>query len=195
VYRSEPIVYDFVLCEFEAPFDRNGVLYHIGTKGGTREWANPHSSGVVVAAMSSQGGGFCCPVRFVLHRVEDCQGEFPGSNGTADQRNSWMSVDLGEGRSLVPRHYCLRHGRINGWHVLRTWMLQGSEDGQEWHTLRLHEDDQSLAATPFSVAGWAVEAGGWRYRHFRVLQHGKNSDGYDYLACCGIELYGELFLD
>ena len=53
VYRSEPIVYDPVLCEFEAPFDRNGVLYHIGTRGGTRELANPHLSGEVVAAMSS----------------------------------------------------------------------------------------------------------------------------------------------
>ena len=86
----------------------------------------------------------------------------------------------------MPHHNCL---------ALRTWMLQGSQDGQEWHTLRLHENDQSLAAQGSSVAGWAVEAGGRRYRHFRVLQHEKNSYGDDLLLCCGIELYGELFLD
>jgi hypothetical protein len=81
VYRSEPIVYDSVLCEYEAPFDRNGVLYFIGTAGGTREWANPHVSGEVVAAMSSQNRPFCAPDRFVVHRVEDCQGEDPGYQG------------------------------------------------------------------------------------------------------------------
>ena len=192
VYRSEPIVYDSVLCQYEAPFDENGVLYHIATEGGTREWANPHVSGEVVAGMSSQSHPVCTPGRFVVHRVEDCQGKDPGWNLTAHQPNSWMSVDLGEGRSLVPRHYCLRHGFHK--YVLRSWRLQGSQGGQEWHTLRLHENDQSLAAEASSVAGWAVEAGGRRYRHFRVLQTGKNSSGFDDLACCGIELYGELFL-
>jgi hypothetical protein len=194
VYRSEPIVYDPVLCEYEAPFDRNGVLYHIGTAGRTRGWANPHVSGEVVAAMSRQGDGYCTPDRFVVHRVEDCQGEHPGYNRTTTRPNSWMSVDLGEGRSLAPRHYCLRHGYTDGWSLLRTWMLQGSEDGQEWHTLRLHENDPTLAEEASSVAGWAVEAGGRRYRHFRVLQHGRNANGFHYLACCGNELYGELLL-
>eukprot|EP00656_Telonema_subtile_P002333 TRINITY_DN11032_c0_g1_i3.p2 TRINITY_DN11032_c0_g1~~TRINITY_DN11032_c0_g1_i3.p2 ORF type:complete len:157 (-),score=52.15 TRINITY_DN11032_c0_g1_i3:365-835(-) len=31
VYKSEPILYETVLGEFESQFDRNGVLYHIGT--------------------------------------------------------------------------------------------------------------------------------------------------------------------
>ena len=204
VYRSEPIVYESVLCEYEAPFDENGVLYHIATAGRTREWTNPHVSGEVVAAMSSEADPLFPPDRFVVHRVEDCQGEYPGNNCTDNHEpNSWMSVDLGEGRSLVPRHYCLRHGRADPLYVghtnpalvLRTWRLQGSQDRQEWHTLRLHENDQSLAAAASSVAGWAVEAGGREYRHFRVLQHGKNSSGFDFLVCCGIELYGELFLE
>ena len=159
VARSEPIVYDAVLCEFEAPFDKNGVLYYIGTRGGTREWANPHLSGEVVAAMSWPGAAHCAPDRFVVNRMEDCEGDHPGHNFTQAYANSWMSMDLGEGRSLRPRHYCLRHS-AQPEYVLRTWMLQGSEDGQEWHTLRLHEGDDSLAATASSVAGWAVEASG-----------------------------------
>ena len=144
--------------------------------------------------MSSSGAYYCSPDRFVLHRVEHCQGKLPGQNFTDCKPNSWMSVDLGEGRSLVPRHYCLRHSAQHN-HELRTWMLQGSLDGQEWHTLRLHENDQSLAASSSSVADWAVEPGGGQYRHFRVLQHGENSGWSDYLLCCGIELYGELFED
>ncbi len=75
-------------------------------------------------------------------------------------------------------------------------MLDSSRNGHEWHTLRLHENDESLVATPWSVAGWAVEARKRHYRHFRVLQHGKNAHGGMYahcLMCCGMELYGELF--
>jgi len=34
-----------------------GVLYHLGSVGGTRQYKNPHSRGVVVASMSSVGTG------------------------------------------------------------------------------------------------------------------------------------------
>ena len=36
---------------FQAPFDANGMLYHIGTAGGTCNYRNPHSAGAVVASM------------------------------------------------------------------------------------------------------------------------------------------------
>ena len=40
---------------FQSPFDENGVLHHIGTAGGQREYQNPHNTGDVVASMSSIG--------------------------------------------------------------------------------------------------------------------------------------------
>jgi len=49
---------------------------------------------------------------------------------------------------------------------------------------------------PVSVASWPVDAGGRRFRMFRVLQHGPNSyadlEEQNHLVCAGIELYGEL---
>eukprot|EP00656_Telonema_subtile_P051054 TRINITY_DN6774_c0_g4_i1.p1 TRINITY_DN6774_c0_g4~~TRINITY_DN6774_c0_g4_i1.p1 ORF type:complete len:146 (+),score=17.78 TRINITY_DN6774_c0_g4_i1:307-744(+) len=144
--------------------------------------------------MSSQGDVHCTPDWFVLHRVEVPKGM--RYSHTGHDPHPWMSLALGEGRSLVPRHYCLRHSTETGY-VLRSWRLQGSQDGLAWRTLREHKHDKSLAEAPSSVADWAVEAGGRHYRHFRVLQHGSNSEGPwgdgDYLTCCGIELYGELF--
>ena len=63
----------------------------------------------------------------------------PVYNYTRNEPNSWMSVDLGEGRSLRPDHYCLRHGHDNrGGHVLRHWRLEGSHDGRAWVALRTH---------------------------------------------------------
>ena len=47
-----------------------------------------------------------------------------GYCNTKDEPNSWMSVDLGEGRAVVPAHYCLRHDE-NSSYALRNWALEG----------------------------------------------------------------------
>jgi hypothetical protein len=41
-------------------------------------------------------------------------------------------------------------------------------------------------------AAGAGAAGSLWFRHFRIIQTGKNSGGYDFLNCAGIELYGTL---
>jgi len=191
VLKTEPIVYEHTLCEL--PFDTNGVLYHIGTQGRTQPYMNPHESGEVLATLSSSytaDVSYSCPERFVAN-VEPPRHNFTGGAAA----NQWMSVDLGASRSLLLQHYCLRHGHDNSF-LLRNWMLQGSWDGLQWHTLRLHEADQTLPASRFSVASWPVDAGGRRFRMFRVLQHGPNSNAkpehQNHLMCAGIELYGEL---
>ena len=76
------------------------MLHRIGTDHGRRAWANPHTDGKVVAAMSSVGNGE--PYRFV-GRSDD---RYCCTNNAA---NSWMSVDLGAARTVVPTHYCLRN--------------------------------------------------------------------------------------
>eukprot|EP00658_Telonema_sp_P-2_P010849 TRINITY_DN14121_c0_g1_i1.p1 TRINITY_DN14121_c0_g1~~TRINITY_DN14121_c0_g1_i1.p1 ORF type:complete len:106 (+),score=9.13 TRINITY_DN14121_c0_g1_i1:42-320(+) len=80
--------------------------------------------------------------------------------------------DRGEGRMLVPHHYCLRHGTTVKDVLRDLWFLQGSINGHQWDTLRRHENDDSLALEPSSVASWAVEVTGRWYRHFRILQPG-----------------------
>ena len=69
-------------------------------------------------------------------------------------------------------------------HKLRNWELQASNDGQAWTTLRVHADDRSLSDQPMSVAAWPIDGGtipGRSFRHFRILQTGKNSGGHDFL--------------
>ena len=104
-----------------------------------------------------------------------------------------MAVDLKTSR-LVPDHYALRNDSRSS-HALRNWELQASNDNQTWTTLRRHTNDTSLAEQPMSVAAWPLDAatvGGRSFRHFRILQTGKNSNGHDHLMCAGIELYGLL---
>lgn len=186
-------------CVFRRAFDENGVLYYIATCGNTKAYACPSASGLVVPRMSSiysDDASYGAPARFLLHKHDGAT-----SNYTKNKPNSWMSVDLGEGRSLVVNYYSLRHGRSNGYNLLRHWVLEGSNDGSNWIVLRAHTNDDSLPAQGFSVAAWKVEGAAQACRHFRIRQTGKNSHNksnshnkrvcHD-LCCAGIELWGRL---
>ena len=100
-----------------------------------------------------------------------------------------MSVDLGEGRSLRPNHYCLRHSN-NSTQKLQNWRLEGSHDGSTWVALRTHTNDESIALQEMATAAWPVEGATEAFRHFRILQTGLNSNGNNALMCAGIELHG-----
>ena len=155
-----------VRFEFGADFDTNGVLHYLATRGGG--YANPHVSGVVVAAMSSvynDDPDYGSPDRFVQNKSDG------KTNITKNEPNSSMCVDLR--RSVIVDHYCLRSGNGTGYKP-RNRNFQGSEDGSNWHTLRQHTNDCELAETGFSTANWSVEAAGCAFRHFRILQTGKN---------------------
>jgi hypothetical protein len=140
-------------------------LYYIATKGCTTTYHNPHLSGeVVVDASSSQEGSK--KELFVQHSHDG-----KTALSTLGSEGSWMSVDLGIGRLLVVDHYALRHGHGDGYGLMRSWHLQGKNEGGNWETLKVHEADQSLPKHQFGVAHWEVEAA-TGYRHFRILQTG-----------------------
>jgi hypothetical protein len=193
VWRAAAIVLEGGVQVAKDTFDSNGVLFFIGTRGGACDYTNPHKSGEVVARLSStfamfEGDTRCSePSRFVEHSPS------AGSrrNMTASQDGQWMSVDLGEGRSLVLNHYCLRHGERNGEHRLKSWRLEGSNDGNVWMALSEHQDDLSLANYGYSIAAWEVAGIEEAYRHFRVFGV-HNSDRSWGVHCAGMELYGQL---
>ena len=166
------------------PFGEGGVLHSIGTDRGTKAWSNPHTDGKVVVAFSSEATGN--PFMFVGRSDQ-------GYCFTLNEPNQWMSVDLGEGRSVVPAYYCLRHGYSAGFQ-LRNWTLEGktAEPGADWVQIRRHDDDETLAKQPYSVGAWPIEGEERAFRHFRIHQHGKCSSGHNFLMCCGFEVYGVL---
>jgi len=180
--------HEFERAEGDA-FDERGVLFHLGTKGGTQPYANPHGgdSGVV-ASMSSVGGNSSDPKRLTEHRHGSAV-----LNYTIDSPGQWAAVDLGASHRLVLDHYALRADENSGYHML-SWILEASNDADTWQPLREHKNDASLAGS-MAVAAWALDGaavGGRSFRHFRVRQTGKNAFGKDDLHCAGIELYGRL---
>ena len=182
------------------------MLHWLGTKRGTQSYRNPHTSGDVVAKMSSihnDHSKYGSVERFVDHKHS---GKI---NSTKDEAGSWMSLGFKEGTTMVVDHYCLRHGDGNhyGCTHLRSWRLEGSNDEEEWKlrfrgfglglgwkVLKEHTNDQSLNSG-YRVASWEVDRKeqGAGFRFFRIIQTGKNSNGRHVLCCAGIELYGTLF--
>jgi hypothetical protein len=172
------------------------VLYYIGTVGKTEAYTIPSSFGVTpkmssILEMSSILFGN--PARLLLHKHEEYNHyNTEDVNATKEEENSWVSIDLGEGRSLMVNYYCLRHGYSNHYYRLQSWDFEGSNDGSEWTVLRVHKDDNSLPHEGFSVAAWEVEGVSQAYRHFRIRMTGKASGDHHALSCAGIELWGRL---
>jgi hypothetical protein len=100
-------------------FDDQGVLYYIGTKGGTAKWRNPClvENAVTVTSSSQEKGD---PISII--------GRKPTEFWTMDIPSSWVCVDLGISRRLLITHYTLRHGGNSKRDFLRTWVLQASDD-------------------------------------------------------------------
>ena len=175
------------MFEYKTSF-QDGLLEHIGTLGGKAPYSNPHTLTLVVATRSSNHN--CSAADFVGREKE--------GSWTNNIPQSWMAVDIGATRTLQVNHYCLRHGSGDDNHVLRHWELQGSNDGLNWTVLRQHSNDTSMGTTAYCEGHWEVNspASNTPYRHFRILQTGKNSGWQgnpdDCLLCCGIELYGKL---
>ena len=115
---------------------------------------------------------------------------------TRDKRRQWYAWDL-KTYEVAPTRYSLRHGNSDPDYSLRHWRLEGSDDGETWTTLSTHSDDGSLGGKGpgeyggFKTASWELPGLARRFfRHFKIVQTGKNSSGYDHLWIAGFELYG-----
>jgi len=178
-----------VKLQCRTPFDEAGLFSFIATCGGTKPYANPHSSGTVTASLSS----FATDVTYsqahkLVGRAND------GYCCTDNRKASYMIVDIGENRRLKPLYYCLKNDGLGMYHVLRNWELQGKVlEDDEWVTLKRHVADVSLTNTAYATAGWKIERSSSVYRYFRIFQYDVNSYGAHNIMCCGIELYGMLY--
>jgi hypothetical protein len=84
-----------------ADFDNKetqGILYWLGTSGGTEEWKNPAESDLVKITRSSYGHGKASD-------VADRKGSWCSTSNKASQ---WWKIDFGEKRSILPSAYTLQ---------------------------------------------------------------------------------------
>lgn len=171
--------------QYNYDFDDQGILYYIGTKGGSAKWRNPclMEFGVKITSSSIERGN---PIEILGRKATSSE------VWTKDVPSSWICLDLGVGRSLIITQYTLRHGGLTPKQDnLRNWVLQASDDCQNWIVISRHSQDDSL--TLHSTFTWTVTTCTRNYRYFRILQTGHNASNNNFLSLSGIELYGELY--
>jgi len=184
--RATPRALYATELEYSIDFDNKGVFYYVGTDGYKDHWENPALKCYVTVTCSSLEKGSIEDVVITYRDVA------PSDCWTSDIPSSWIAVNLGPKRSLIPKYYTLRHGGSSRADSLRNWTLQASNDAKNWDVLRRHVGDISLNGV-YASCSWPIEGVRKAYRHFRVLQTGKNSSNHNFLSLSGFELYGSLY--
>jgi hypothetical protein len=177
------------------PFDGNGVIYFL----------NSLESPKVRVKMSTVFAGSEIDIISQSSKFN--------ATYTENEVNSWVALDLGQGRRLIPTHYCIRHGAASQGNALRNWQLRARvRENDNWEILKEHVNDNTLSDKPLSTAKWeiqlplsaevdtvansekgeeeAIVAKGYRY--FLVLQTDINSSNNNCLFISGIEFDGFL---
>jgi hypothetical protein len=105
-------------------------------------------------------------------------------------RNNWVCCDFKE-RRIVPTHYAIRtcDGGPGSPH-LKSWLIETSLDGQNWHEVAREENNKQLNGK-FRTGTFGVVGGG-ECRFIRLVNIGRNHRGSDRLRISAWEIFGSL---
>ncbi|OHS96431.1 hypothetical protein TRFO_37412 [Tritrichomonas foetus] len=109
---------------------------------------------------------------------------------TSNDPDSWIQIDFKNFR-LTPTFYSIRtENNPSGYDHMRSWVLEGSEDGHAWTELDRREENGVLnsasAIGHFSIQNSMIA------KFLRVRQIGTNWAERNYLSMSNIEFFGNL---
>ena len=107
---------------------------------------------------------------------------------TSDAPASWVNFKLPV--AVRPTHYVLANNHHTNF--LRSWSLQGSNDGLNWRTLMGHRNDRTLSqSNPVGVFTLPQpQPSEYSFYWFRILMEGPCEANSNYLGISGFELFG-----
>jgi hypothetical protein len=76
--------------------------------------------------------------------------------------------------------------------VLKSWVLEGSVDGESWTQIDRRTDTEDFK-DGWKMASFRILNCLTEFRFVRLTQTDKNHHGSDYLLSCGVEFCGTLF--
>ena len=116
----------------------DGIISHLTKECGS----NVHAAGLVDVSASSVDGNDCEP-----RNIADLNS--PAIFWSKDESNSWIRYDF-KTMTVRPTSYSIKsYGAWLGWNHLKSWVLEGSANGNEWQTLDRRDDTYDLnAKTP-----------------------------------------------
>jgi hypothetical protein len=170
-----------VVCPFVETSNLDGIISYLTKRFG----GHVIDRNIVSITASSVGSPQCYPVR----HVADFENQFFFC--TKNEANSWICYDFKDMQIKVT-HYSIRTIRSSNTHHLRSWRLEGSNDGLKWVKIDDHQNDTSLnsqgAISTFSISEGFEE----EFRMIRLRHTGKYSNDTDQLVVNAIEFFGVL---
>ncbi|MES1908206.1 MAG: hypothetical protein MHM6MM_001184 [Cercozoa sp. M6MM] len=194
----------------------HGLLYFLGTVGGSKEWRNPATVDEVRPAFCVNAASSWMHDALPVVHLTSMQA---GRLVTRPRPDQWISVCLpSAGVSPAPQfnqdtvtsgvltpavttlrmqarltHIALRHYSSWDTEALRNFVVEGSNNGVHWHTLGAFENNATLRRRE-QVAVFPLTRFDW-FSAFRVRQTGPNSNRHHYLSCSGVEFFGSARYD
>jgi hypothetical protein len=170
--------------------DANGLIYYLGTLGGTFMTPVPETGSTVndgtdlkVSASSymTYSGQNYAPYR----AVNRATGVHFSNNGDG---LGWYKFDF-KTRTLVPNRLSIRSRSDGTGNMLTNFVLEGSNDDSSWTTIL------SVSGAGFTAAdqwkSWLV-SGTTTWRYLRIRMTAPDSNGANYMTMGEVELYGVL---
>jgi hypothetical protein len=197
---------------FESDFDKNGILYYLGTNEYKSPYDHPEKRKYVK----------CTPEKFYSGNIlqafcHDVTTLFAGKGYDSSIVQNWHYTDEHSMQdvltkdlcmyiqflehSIIPVKYTMRHGYPGG-HAMRSWNFEATNDtiadaiiNKTWVVLDERVDDLSINhAHLINSASFDVQkSDGTPYHTFRLRLTGPNSSQSPYFMMAGFEFYGSLF--
>jgi len=165
--------------EYLNDFDTNGILYWLGTRGGSTGWTNPAESGLV-SVTSSEVLDNSKPISAICGRdLVRCV--------TKEKVNAFWMIDF-KNMKVNVTGYTLKHYASWNIEALRSWKVEGKNPGGSWKLIAQYDNDTSLKGKG-GTATFKVNSTEF-FQQISLMMTGKNDNGHWMLACSGVELYG-----
>jgi hypothetical protein len=113
-----------------------------------------------------------------------------GFFSSKEERNAYIQFDFKDKR-ISPTFYTLQSRDLLEGHHMKSWVLQGSVDGESWVLLDEHEDSTDFHGKAFATVTYLVETTE-EFRILRVAQMGVTTYGTHYLQMSAFEVFGTL---
>jgi hypothetical protein len=91
---------------------------------------------------------------------------------------------------ISPSGFCIKHGYKFSNFFLKSWILEGSMDNQNWVLLK--EVKEVCFSKPFDVCYFDLDCIDQFFVFFKITSKDKNSFGKNHLVLGGFELFGIL---
>ena len=173
------ILTEGIVCPPHDPEDFNGIIAKLKT---TFNMDVPNEE---ILEMTCSSANEAHPLNFAT----DTENETSYFE-SLDEPDSWIALDF-KGRRVSVTHYALKTWFWPaGYQHLKSWVLEGSDDGEEWTELDRREDCPHLN-NPSAVKRFKCDLR-IKCRHIRLRSTGPDHFGTNLMILSGIELYGRL---